>query len=329
MPIRFSCPSCQRVLRVDDQFAGKRSKCPGCSNPLTVPAGDNGFNITTQPSASAPANQWDSLGAGGGDDAGGGPLPAGWLGVRSGLKLVRLAVTIMLCAFGLYVVGAIGISVTSAALFTAAINLMAKPTATPAPVPGPGELPGDPAPPGGAADPAAVFGAMGMGMFAVLGCFILMLVGLVLTAWILQLVGYIKWLSIPRSAGGYGLAMTTLLCHLFPIAAFMLACGAGLALPPRAAGMTSNLISLMHLAAALAGFICFLLFIRQVGVALDDEATRRSVVSYVIWFFATLGTYLLMICTAFGVVFAMAAAGSQSGGAPRISESIPQASRGS
>jgi hypothetical protein len=38
MSIKFSCPHCQKVLNVKDQFAGKRALCPGCKKPLTVPA---------------------------------------------------------------------------------------------------------------------------------------------------------------------------------------------------------------------------------------------------------------------------------------------------
>lgn len=35
--IAFSCPACQMKLKVDDQFAGRSSKCPTCKQPLTVP----------------------------------------------------------------------------------------------------------------------------------------------------------------------------------------------------------------------------------------------------------------------------------------------------
>ena len=39
MPIEISCHSCSKRLRVPDNAAGKRVKCPGCQTILNVPAG--------------------------------------------------------------------------------------------------------------------------------------------------------------------------------------------------------------------------------------------------------------------------------------------------
>lgn len=36
--ITFSCPGCGKSLSVKDEFAGRRTKCPKCSNPLDVPS---------------------------------------------------------------------------------------------------------------------------------------------------------------------------------------------------------------------------------------------------------------------------------------------------
>src|SRR5258708_6777788 len=36
--ISFPCPHCDNPLRVKDEVAGKRVKCPACSKPITVPA---------------------------------------------------------------------------------------------------------------------------------------------------------------------------------------------------------------------------------------------------------------------------------------------------
>ena len=38
MSIRFSCPSCDRALRVREELAGKRIRCPQCQQPASVPA---------------------------------------------------------------------------------------------------------------------------------------------------------------------------------------------------------------------------------------------------------------------------------------------------
>jgi hypothetical protein len=40
MPIEFTCGDCDRPIRVKDELAGKRIKCPGCSEVLTVPEED-------------------------------------------------------------------------------------------------------------------------------------------------------------------------------------------------------------------------------------------------------------------------------------------------
>jgi len=68
MPIAFSCPTCAKGFRVNDDMAGRKSKCPACSTPLTVPHNDA---ITTHPAppddpwaATAPeSNGYDDGGA--------------------------------------------------------------------------------------------------------------------------------------------------------------------------------------------------------------------------------------------------------------------------
>lgn len=37
MAIEFRCGSCQKKLKVKDELAGKRIKCPACSTPIEVP----------------------------------------------------------------------------------------------------------------------------------------------------------------------------------------------------------------------------------------------------------------------------------------------------
>lgn len=38
MPISLSCPGCKKTLKVADNLAGKRAKCPGCQTPITIPS---------------------------------------------------------------------------------------------------------------------------------------------------------------------------------------------------------------------------------------------------------------------------------------------------
>ena len=51
MPIKFTCPHCQKAINVRDELAGKKGACPGCKKAVTVP----------QPAAtrSAPKTQSD------------------------------------------------------------------------------------------------------------------------------------------------------------------------------------------------------------------------------------------------------------------------------
>ena len=38
MAIEFTCPTCQKVLKLRDEAAGKTGKCPFCKSVITVPA---------------------------------------------------------------------------------------------------------------------------------------------------------------------------------------------------------------------------------------------------------------------------------------------------
>lgn len=43
MPIQITC-SCGRALRVRDEVAGKRARCPGCGNILLIPEPQTSLN---------------------------------------------------------------------------------------------------------------------------------------------------------------------------------------------------------------------------------------------------------------------------------------------
>ena len=38
MPISFECPHCGRPTQFADDLAGRRIRCPGCKEPVTVPS---------------------------------------------------------------------------------------------------------------------------------------------------------------------------------------------------------------------------------------------------------------------------------------------------
>lgn len=38
MPIKVQCPSCSKSFKAKDELAGRRVKCPGCKQPINIPA---------------------------------------------------------------------------------------------------------------------------------------------------------------------------------------------------------------------------------------------------------------------------------------------------
>ena len=52
--IEVTCPK-GHTLRVQDQFAGKRGKCPQCGEPVAIPAGPTVPAVASQPRKGAPA----------------------------------------------------------------------------------------------------------------------------------------------------------------------------------------------------------------------------------------------------------------------------------
>src|SRR5580700_7152378 len=37
MSLTVTCPDCDKTLRVKDEFAGKKLRCPGCSTVISIP----------------------------------------------------------------------------------------------------------------------------------------------------------------------------------------------------------------------------------------------------------------------------------------------------
>jgi hypothetical protein len=52
MPIQFNCP-CGKMLRVPDEFAGRRAKCPGCAALVDIPGPDPVFEVVEKPKPAA------------------------------------------------------------------------------------------------------------------------------------------------------------------------------------------------------------------------------------------------------------------------------------
>jgi hypothetical protein len=52
MPITFSC-GCGKTLRVPDEFAGRRAKCPGCGELVNIPGPEPVFEVEEKPKPGA------------------------------------------------------------------------------------------------------------------------------------------------------------------------------------------------------------------------------------------------------------------------------------
>jgi S1-C subfamily serine protease len=52
--IRFHCPSCQKMLSAPEEKAGLRLPCPGCKNPVEIPAPARGASASSSRIAAAP-----------------------------------------------------------------------------------------------------------------------------------------------------------------------------------------------------------------------------------------------------------------------------------
>lgn len=76
MPIAFGCPSCGIEYEVNDQFAGKRTKCPACAESLIVPAESTLVRAPAAPTASPEDEAYALLSDGAEEPASSGPTPA-------------------------------------------------------------------------------------------------------------------------------------------------------------------------------------------------------------------------------------------------------------
>jgi hypothetical protein len=52
VPITFNCP-CGKTLRVPDEHAGRRAKCPACGAVVPVPGPDPVFEVEEKPQPGA------------------------------------------------------------------------------------------------------------------------------------------------------------------------------------------------------------------------------------------------------------------------------------
>src|SRR5262249_25276856 len=195
MAIRFACPTCQKTLSVDDQFAGRKSKCPRCSSALTVPMSANGAGGAIMAAPSRPqapgwqqpagAQDWQT------DGAAGGAIAPSWGTVATGLKMYRIAMIIKVIT---YVGGFIGMIfvmlIAGAALATFIQSVGAR----------------------GSQPPSNSAAAAGIGAVVLVIGFVLILLVTMLTEYILQIIGGVMCLSAGPESGAKGMGIGMLVC---------------------------------------------------------------------------------------------------------------------
>ena len=52
--MKFTCPHCEKVLNVKDEYAGRKAKCPGCGESIVIEAPAEA-EPANEPEAAAPA----------------------------------------------------------------------------------------------------------------------------------------------------------------------------------------------------------------------------------------------------------------------------------
>src|SRR5262249_26076886 len=110
MAIRFQCPNCQKTLNVPEQYAGRSSKCPGCSGKIKIPAAgggdDNPFGFSDPGGALVSSVQGKSVSYEASEDEGkSDPIEVvrlrsaqGWQSVAGGLNNIWLGTALFVLA---------------------------------------------------------------------------------------------------------------------------------------------------------------------------------------------------------------------------------------
>jgi hypothetical protein len=245
MPIRLTCPRCNKPLQVDDRYAGRPILCPGCRSTVTATtpaitpqaAGDE-FDFYVQPAA-----------AGAGAQRIAGPDAAAWQSLRGALGNVWLG-------SGLQVLAVTVVYLVAAIVFNAGARM-----ATQKASPFADDEPAGAAP--GIADRGVDLAVLGT----------------LLAGTLIRLVGFFRALSTPAESGAKGLAVAMLACELMLLTAVGASAAGVLLLDPLillaglgAAGM-----------AALAGLLVQLFFLNQIGSALHSKLLPAKLWNFVWW----------------------------------------------
>jgi len=284
--IRFSCRACQRVLRVGEQYAGRQSKCPGCSSPLKVPlvsevdlGSATGATLPGDPSAfdedagaAAPTNDaaaapWQGAATVDGENVLEGH-PESWRTAAGGLRIVWWGSVLQMLVLVAVSLGIAALTV----LRLRAISELFRDVFT-----------------DGRSDRPALIDAPTLVLLLLLASLIMTVIGLI--GVLLRIIGCIGLLAIPV---GRLVAVMVVLCELAPIACGiaviysicrMLAEGES-----RYVESLAYNIVLVYLGScgsaviALLGLVFMLLLLARLGSALGSKELGPRIINFVGWF---------------------------------------------
>jgi len=280
MPIRLSCPRCQKPMAVDDRYVGRQVQCPGCRAPVMVgspPPANRGAGKAPSPNA----DSFDFYGqeATTGPDTRqqrSGPEAAGWRRLAGGLGNVWLG-------SGLQVLAVTVVPLVAGIIFGTGARLVSVTSEDePAPV-----------------NPVVAGAVANIAMMA-------SILGTLLAGTLLRLVGFVRCLGTPAESGARGLAVGMLACELLLLAAVGASAAGTFLFEPLLVLGGAALVALT----ALVGLILLLLFLRQIGDALQSKQVSTQVKNFVSWFIGGIIAAAAVLGLQFGLPLVLGAEGA-------------------
>ncbi len=298
MPIRLQCPQCRKALSVDQQYAGRSLRCPGCSAAVKVPLPATTSAFT--PATPAPTMEFAFDAPTTTHENAAPPLPEGvrdaWHTTAAGLKTVWLGTALQALSAFIFLLLVIALVFTAgnvSALLARLIDAAAG---------------GNPAESTEGfrsfADAKKDSGYLLIAVLVVLGFIALgALFGIYL-----RVLGFARCLAVP-SGGAKVFVLVAFLCEVAIVA------GQGVAI---GSSFTSNSIGNIGGAvanlASFVGLLSLLLFLRQVGVALHSPLIPGKVLRY----FLTLLGGVIAIALGIGLIFLLFVTGMAENGAMNL-----------
>jgi hypothetical protein len=263
MPIKFACPECNKPLKVPEEYAGRRLKCPACANPVVIPKPADPWDFDAPDTGAAYAGA--GAGSGGtveGDRDSWNAAAAGFSAVWWGTTLCVLAVSIVVGILVVFI--AIGIG--------DAMEMLARLAARGEAEDG-SEIYEPPPRRSGTGLPSEA-GQLALGIAGIV--VLLVVVGLVL-----RVVGFARVVAVPGESGAKPIAFLAFFCELGAFGAWTVwVAGHFVELAP-------GLVVLAFLGQLGAWLLCLLfllVMVSSIGSALGSNLIGPKVTSFLLWF---------------------------------------------